>query len=205
MSHKPKPFTPRLLEDRVNLAHLGPLYMLHRPYRARSGKLFNIPAIKTELERLRGNWIAKVRYSNYLEVIEGMEKLIYKLHHAKTLTDLYHISVSHLWHVFQVDMQKLRKEIETYFKPEHPEYLFAMKLFNVEQRIEDEVHSTSEIRTLRDREKDCRGLKEKGLCEHTRDCVWKAPSRWAPFTAPCQFRPVERDQPLAYAPLRHEP
>lgn len=208
----PKPFTPFLLNERSSKAGTIALIpyeaigkVLHRPYRNLSGKIYDVPAIKKELGELRGVWIPKVRWDNYQELINAIEKLTHALRSVRSLTDLDHLSGSSLWHAFQKDMQKLRKELAAYFTAQHPEYLFATLLFDVEQRLDDELHAVSATSTLRDREKNCQGRKEKGQCLSTRDCVWEDSSRWVSFRAPCQYRPTQRKQPLAYEALQQQP
>jgi hypothetical protein len=201
------PFTPSLQNHKSSKAGQFALIpyefigkMLHRPYR-----IYDVPAIKKELGELSRVWITKARRNNYYQLINGIEKLTHALRAAKSMTDLDHISESGLWYAFQKDMQKLRQELAAYFTPQHPEYLFATRLFDVEQRLEDELQSASATSTLRDREKDCQGRKDKGQCLSTRDCVWDDSSRWMSLRAPCQYRPTQRNQPLAYQSLRQQP
>ena len=209
----PKPFYPRVATGTNRGSKAGTFMLvpyeyiaktLHRPYRNLSGRIYDVPALKEQLARLRGVWIPKTRWNIYLELLNAIEKLVHQLRAVTTEADLSALAASGLWRDFQKDLQKLKEELKAYFTPEHPEYRFAEAFFDIEARLKDELRTMSWVGTVQDREKDCNRRKEKSQCASTRDCVW-LPSGALSFKASCQYRPRQRNQPLDTGKLLHRP
>ncbi len=201
-TERPSPYDPLVKKRRgstdfsnlfgIPLAPIGKL--MHRPYRNLAAQRLDMTEIKRDLESLRGIWIPKKRWQIYHELINAIEKITHNIWDASDQVQVR--SQERLQRELERDVENLRQELDTYFKPAHPEVTFAEKIFKVTGFIQELFQEMSLAGTsMAQEDKTCAALKQQQDCEAKHQCAWE-PKRFS-LSPPCKYRPLRKTKKAA--------